>query len=368
MTNKDDGVSTGPLAYTYTRSMPAWLANHNCSIVISSYKSHNVLTFTGGNDTVEVDAANFPRPMGLATYGGNKKSDTLYVASIGNIFKLANVGPEKEKVDVSQNGTQTQREIQFDAVYYPRSVVLCGDHDLHDLKVTDKGVFYVSSLFNCVCTPSDTKSFAVHWVPPWITKNAAGKLAQEDRCHLNGLCCDNKGVPRYVTSACRSDMNGGWREKASQRRGVVFDIVENKAVCEGLSHPHSPKLHKDKLWILESGTGSVGYVENEKFVPMKFIPGFLRGMCFFENFLMVCSSLDRHDDVFKHIPLGEILKEKETESKCAIWVLNADTMDMVGMIEFTGGVVEQYDIVALPFVKPHIYHVSNSILVERFHV
>jgi uncharacterized protein (TIGR03032 family) len=246
-----------------------------------------------------------------------------------------------------------------------------GDLDLHDLKVTDKGTFYVSSLFNCVCQPStDHRSFNVYWVPPWITKNALGNIAKEDRCHLNGLCCDETGLPRYVTSACRSDAAAGWREKSQQHRGVVFDVVNNVPVVEGMCHPHSPKLAHGKLWVLESGTGQFGYVdlENKKFVPMKFLPGFLRGMDFFGNYVVICSSLDRHDTSFEHIPLGEILKSKELEARCALYVLNVQTMEEVGALRFSSGFSEFYDVVALPTPSPAFVDISNEILSTNFRV
>jgi uncharacterized protein (TIGR03032 family) len=289
-------------------------------------------------------------------------SNSLYVASIGNIFRYVK--------EVGEVGKRGDTEVVFDASYYPRQVLLCGDHDLHDLKVNSKGdVFYVSSLFNCVCRPSFNKSFEVFWVPPWITSNALGELAQEDRCHLNGLCLVDD-VPKYVTAASQGDIISIWKEKKSQKKGVVYDIVENKVVCEGLSHPHSPKYHNGKLWILESGTGQVGWIdmENSKFMPMKFIPGFLRGMYLVDNFLFVCSSLDRHDTAFDHIALGDILAETGIDAKCGVWILNLDTFDLIGNIQFNN-VKELYDIVVMQnTVNPVLFTVDNGILMNKFHV
>jgi len=41
---------------------------------------------------------------------------------------------------------------------------------------------------------------------------------------------------------------------------VVIDARTGKIVCEGLSKPHTPRLHKGALWRLNSGTGELGVV------------------------------------------------------------------------------------------------------------
>ena len=56
-------------------------------------------------------------------------------------------------------------------------------------------------------------------------------------------------------------------------------------VCEGLSMPHSPRWANGKLWVLNAGTGHLGWVDFEKkaFVPLAFVPGFARGLSIIGN-------------------------------------------------------------------------------------
>lgn len=374
-TNLNPPVVENKFSYNSTRNLGTWLERMKTTFVISSYKSGSLFFISSyRNDVIHLSASRIERPMGICF---NKEDSSMHVASIGNIFKFQNMGPEKVVPEIVEEGEE-DNEVGYDASFYPRSVVLCGDTDLHDLKMVGDTPYYVSSLFNCVCKTSDASSFAVHWVPPWITRNALGELSQEDRCHLNGLCCVD-GVPKYVTSASMTDEIGGWREKSKNKTGVVWDIVSNKLVCSGLSHPHSPKWDSEsgKLWILNSGTGQVGWVDvnsddpSTSFHPVKFVPGFLRGSAIHgsgkDKVITVCTSLDRHDSAFDHIELGSILKTKDVESKCGIWVLNINTLDVVGTITFKG-IAELYDIIAIPFIYPSHYTVNSKCLLTRFHI
>src|SRR5207253_2912232 len=106
------------------------------------------------------------------------------------------------------------------------------------------------------------------------------KLAPEDRCHLNGLALEN-GKSRYVTAVSTSDVNDAWRDRRRDG-GVVVSVPDGEIVARGLSMPHSPRLHKGELWILNSGQGYLGKIDRQtgKFEPVTFCPGYLRGLTF----------------------------------------------------------------------------------------
>jgi uncharacterized protein (TIGR03032 family) len=95
-------------------------------------------------------------------------------------------------------------------------------------------------------------SFTPVWRPPFVTA-----LAPEDRCHLNGLCMV-AGKPKYVTALGATDTPGGWRANKA-RGGILMDVETNEVVLRGLSMPHSPRWYQDRLWVLESGEGSLAW-------------------------------------------------------------------------------------------------------------
>ena len=128
-------------------------------------------------------------------------------------------------------------------------------------------------MFGCLATLSQRASFQPLWRPPFLSA-----LVPEDRCHLNGLAMRD-GRAAFVTVVSRSDVADGWRDKRRDG-GCVLDVASGEAVCTGLSMPHSPRWYRDRLWVLNSGTGELGSVDlaSGRFEPIAFCPGYLRGL------------------------------------------------------------------------------------------
>lgn len=128
----------------------------------------------------------------------------------------------------------------------------------HDVAVDKNGrLIFVNTRFGCLATVSDECSFVPLWRPNHL-KNVPFKEAG-DRCHLNGLAMKD-GWPAIVTSVSQTDEIEGWRDKR-KGGGVVIDVATNEVVCAGLSMPHSPRWHNGKLWLTNSGTGHLGFVD-----------------------------------------------------------------------------------------------------------
>ena len=205
---------------------------------------------------------------------------------------------------------------------------------------------FVNTLFTCLATTDDTYNFVPLWQPPFVSK-----LAAEDRCHLNGLALRD-GQPRYVTAVSESDVADGWRDHRNEG-GIVMDVRSNEVVARGLSMPHSPRWYRDRLWLLDSGTGYFGFVDLDsgEFERVAFCPGYLRGLCFAGNYAIAGLSLPRHNRSFQGLALQDHLEEKNAEPRCGICVIDLNTGDVVHHLRVEGVVVELYDVVALPHAK-----------------
>jgi len=335
------------VSYYSTRHFTTWLSDQRCCLIVTSYKAHKVLTVGLDNKgEVSIWFTDVGRAMGITHNEG-----TLWCSNVGNLISYKNKGEQLHP----EHG-------KFDANFIPQTAFFSGDVDVHDLCQTSTGeVYYISALFSCICKPSVEDSFTPVWRPPWIDR-----LAAEDRCHLNGMCLVDD-VPRYVTSACRSNEAGGWRDIKGE--GVVYDVVEDKVICDNLWNPHSPRWYQGKLWILESGTGYFGYIEDEKFVKCCFIPAFLRGLNFINNFAVICGSLDRHDKSFGELPLGKALEDKGISSKCGVWIVNLDTFDILHSLTFNDPVTELYDVVTIPNARRgRVLDLSDQTLLNQFYV
>jgi uncharacterized protein (TIGR03032 family) len=114
--------------------------------------------------------------------------------------------------------------------------------------------------------------------------------------------------------------------------------------------PHSPRLYRGRLWVLNSGTGYFGHVDlaSGKFVPLTFCPGYLRGLAFVDDYAIIGLSRPRHDKTFSGLSLDDELKAKGAEARCGLAVVDLRTGDTPHWVRIDGLVTELYDVAVLP--------------------
>ncbi|GAB3350762.1 TIGR03032 family protein [Lysobacter tyrosinilyticus] len=314
-----------------SRGLAAWLAGNRISLAISSYQTGRLyLVGSDKQGRVSFFERIFERAMGIV---GN--AQRIYLGGLYQLWRFENV--------LRPNETIRQ---QFDKCYVPRNAQTIGDLDIHELGIRKNGkVVFVNTKYSCLAELSQTHSFKAIWKPDFISK-----LAPEDRCHLNGLAMVD-GEPRYVTAVCRSDTVDGWRDRRHDG-GVVIDITTNEIVCEGLSMPHSPRWANGKLWVLNAGTGHLGWVdfETRKFVPLVFVPGFARGLSIVGNVAAIGLSKPRNQR-FEGLQLDEELRKRDADPWCGVQIVSLATGDVLNWIRFEGDITEIFDLSFLPNVR-----------------
>ena len=321
---------TPRIEITTSRMFNSWLAGQRASLVLTTYQTGKIF-FIGlqANGRLSVFERTLERVMGM-----HAAAEEIYVSTLYQLWRFRNV--------LEAGGTFQG----YDAVYVPRESRVTGDVDIHDIVIDADGrVVFTNTLFNCLATLDDDHNFRPLWRPPWISR-----LAPEDRCHLNGLALRD-GRPRYATAVSRSDVNDGWRDRR-RAGGIVIDIETNEIVCEGLSMPHSPRWHRDTLWLINSGTGFFGRVNLDKgeFEPLVFLPGYARGLTFLGGSAVVGLSDRRENRTFQDLDLEENLRQRDAETRCGLLVVDLSTFDAPHWLRFGGIVKELYDVGVLPGV------------------
>lgn len=314
-----------------SRQFCNWLAEQRLSLAFTTYQAGKLFLLGLQPDgRLSVFERTFNRCLGMWSDG-----QTMWLSTLYQLWRLENY----------LRPGQTHQG--HDRLFVPQTAHTTGDLDIHDLAVdgTDRVVF-VNTLFGCLATLAQRHSFQPLWQPPWQSR-----LAAEDRCHLNGLALE-EGQPRYVSAVSRSDVTDGWRDHRRDS-GVVVDTRDNRIVVEGLSMPHSPRLHQGQLWVLDSGTGFVGMVDPERgrFERITFCPGYLRGLAFAkENYAVVGLSLPRHNRTFTGLALEEELAKRQAQPRCGLQVIDVRSGDVVHWLAIEGVVHELYDVAVLPGV------------------
>jgi uncharacterized protein (TIGR03032 family) len=338
-----------PVTYSMSPGLSAFLGSQRIALAISSYQSGKFYLLGQNVDGgLLVHERFFRKAMGICVAG----KDTILLATLFQILKFRNVlDPEQQINNV------------FDACYVPREIFVTGEVDIHDIgQLTDGRAVFVNTLYNCLATPSERHSFTPLWKPPFISK-----IIKEDRCHLNGLAMED-GVPRYVTAVSKSDTIDGWRDRRVDG-GIVIDVLSGATVIGGLSMPHSPRIYRGRLWVLNSGTGELGWIErgasasDSKFHVFAFCPGLTRGLAFYGKYAFVGLSKPRYQR-FEGLALDRKLAETDSEPWCGLQVIDLDTGTCEHWFRIDGPVTELYDVGVVPgVVRPMaLGFASNEIL------
>jgi uncharacterized protein (TIGR03032 family) len=314
-----------------SRNFQSWLIGQQASLAFTTYEVGKIFMLGSSPEgKLAISERTFNRAMGL---GGD--TQTLWMSALYQVWRFENA---------LLAGQSYQH---YDRVFIPQMAYTTGDLDIHDITMGPEGKpVFVNTLFSCIATVSDTHSFKMIWKPSFISK-----LAPEDRCHLNGMATEN-GEPRYVTAVSPSDASDGWRDYR-KNGGVVIDVPSNEVICKGLSMPHSPRLYRGNLWMLEAGTGYLGTIDREKgtFERVTFCPGFVRGLSFVGNYAIVGISKIRENRTFSGLDLEENLAHARVEPRCGLQIINLETGDTEHWVRVEGIVNELYDVKVLHNVR-----------------
>ena len=319
------------VTYSMSPGLSTFLGAQRIALAVSSYQSGKFYLLGQNVDGgLLVDERFFRKAMGICV----PDQDTILLATLFQIVRFRNVLNPGEQINNV-----------FDACYVPRETYVTGELDAHDVGVLKDGrVVFVNTLYNCLATPSERHSFTPLWKPPFISA-----IVREDRCHLNGLAMAD-GVPRYVTAVSRSDTIDGWRDRRASG-GVVVDVQTGEIVIGGLSMPHSPRIYRDRLWVLNSGTGELGWIKpggaDAKFHVLAFCPGFLRGLAFHGDHAFVGLSKPRYQR-FEGLALDQKLADADSEPWCGVQVIDLRSGACVHWFRLDGAVAELYDLAIVP--------------------
>ncbi len=359
--------------YAQSDSFVALLDQLGATLLVSTYQANKLLAvrasglgLTGGQGLSTL-VRTFDKPMGLAIDGPR-----LAVGTRKEVWFLRNAADIAPRIEPAG---------QHDACFLPRNSHVTGDIGIHEVAwgsgqvqgpksvvqsqedTPSRGqeageLWVVSTRFSCLATLSEDYSFVPRWRPPFITA-----LAAEDRCHLNGLAMA-AGQPKLVTALGTTDTRDGWRADKPQG-GCIIDVASGEFVARGLSMPHSPRLSGERLWVLESGTGSVLSVEREsgRRETVVKLPGFTRGIALAGPIAFVGLSKIRPTSAMDGVPIAA----QRDQLKCGVAAVDLRTGRLVGLLEFQTAVEEIFDVQILAGSRfPEIIGFQHDSILHTF--
>ena len=173
-------------------------------------------------------------------------------------------------------------------------------------------------------------------------------------------------LPIILTALGETDTPRGWRENKA-RGGVLIDIESNEIITRSLSMPHSPRWHDGRLWLLESGDGSIGTVDLQtgRYEAIAQVEGFTRGLSFVgEHYALVGVSQVRESAIFSGIPITQRLDP--SNRICGVSLIDLRSGREIGFVRFQDAVQEIFAVQLLPHRFPEIVQLDSELLQNTY--
>jgi uncharacterized protein (TIGR03032 family) len=339
------GAEPAPLRAVHSTNFPGLLRRLGASLLVTTYQAGKLVMVRDDGDHLNIHFRSLQAPMGLALDGNR-----LAVGTTIQVWEYADVPALTAKLDPPG---------RHDACFLPRASHVTGNIQGHEMAWGSGGeLWMVNTRFSCLCTLGRSASFSPHWRPPFVSA-----LEPSDRCHLNGLGMVG-GRPRFVTALGETDEPAGWRANKA-KGGIVMDVDCGEVIARGLSMPHSPRWYAGRLWVCESGAGTLGYIDpgTGQYQPIAEVPGFTRGLDFAGNLAFVGLSQVRESTAFSGIPITERLGEEERT--CGVCVVDLASGQLVALLRFDTTVQEIFAVTVLPGRRwPELIN-DNEMLLEN---
>jgi uncharacterized protein (TIGR03032 family) len=338
----------GPLRAAHTPNFPALLRQLGASLLVTTYQAGKLVMVRDQGEHLNTHYRAFPSPMGLALADGGSR------LALGTALQV------REFRDVPSVARRLGPAGRHDACFLPRRSHVTGNVLIHEMAYgAGNELWFVNTRFSCLATLDPEASFAPRWRPPFVTE-----LEPSDRCHLNGLAMAD-GRPKYVTALGETNEMHGWRPYKA-RGGILMDVGSGEVLCRGLSMPHSPRWHGGRLWVCESGSGTLGTVDlnTGRYEAVTAVPGFTRGLDIVGDLAFVGLSQVRESAVFSGIPITERLAPEERT--CGVCVVDLRRGEVVALLKFTSGVQEVFAVALLPRRFPDLVNDDEKVLESSF--
>ena len=333
-----------PLRSAHSTSFPDLLQHLGISLMVTTYQAGKLVILRADDGVLNTHFRGFNKPMGLALAG-----DRLAIGAGIEIWEYHNVPALAHRL---------KPEGKHDACFLPRSGHVTGNVLIHEMAWHDDELWFVNTRFSCLCTLDPWHSFVPRWRPAFISG-----VAPDDRCHLNGLGFTPDGRC-LVTALGQTDSPNGWRADKC-RGGILMDARRGEVLVDGLAMPHSPRAHNGRLWLLESGTGTFGFIDERagRYEPVAELPGFTRGLSFHGDYAFIGLSQVRESAVFSGLPITE----QAVKRNCGVWVVDLCSGRTVAFVRFEDALQEIFAVQVVPQVRyPELINDDMAVLGDSF--
>jgi uncharacterized protein (TIGR03032 family) len=284
-----NGIAPTTLAFGQTESVEAFtelLHNLGITLLLTREYEHLVIGLTteqtpNGVRLVQ-SFVHLPHPSGLVADRTNQR---LYVAATRNPNQIWEFKPVR---DVLRRVDYEVSHVQGAPALMPsRTKFFAGAYYFHDLALIGGGLYANSVGQNAIVKidmEQDVMDAPVWWPRCIEDNNDSDNAAPNFTANFLQLNSIAAGISLetsfFSASGARMlPVRPGHLEYPVDGTGVLFSGATREVIATGLTRPHSARLHKERVWVDNSGYGELGYIEDGRFHKAFKLPSWTRGLC-----------------------------------------------------------------------------------------
>jgi uncharacterized protein (TIGR03032 family) len=322
----DGAAELDPSVLRYRTSGSWWecLESAGITLLVTREYEHLVIALSVVRGKPLVSYLTLPHPSGLAV---DRRTNVVHIASTRNpnqIYDLAPVNEVLPRFDV--------RLRRIPATLMPvRARMFPGSLYIHDLAFVGNRLHANAVGHNAVIRIGE-KRFEYAWWPRCV-ETRTGVLVQQNHLQLNSIAAGASLRSSYFSASTDRvlRLRPGDPKFPVDRRGVVFSGATREPIASGLTRPHSARLRRGQVWLLNSGYGEYGHIEGGSFHNVATLPGWTRGLCFHRRVAFAGTS--RVLPRFRQYAPGL----RVDRAICGVHAIDAESGRVLGSLTWPGG-------------------------------
>lgn len=261
------------------------LERARATLLISREYEHLLIAMTVREGKPRLSYLPLPHPSGIAFDRGRR---LVHVASTRNPNRIYDFAPAAVALD---RGDSPAAPVAGRPLVPLRTRFYPGALYIHDLAFVSGQLHANAVGENVVARLGDDGSYERAWWPRAIESGSRPDFSR-NYIQLNSIAA-GRDLRRSFFTASAAEVGRtrpGHRNFPVDRRGVVLSGATREPIAGGLTRPHSARLHRRRLWTLDSGYGGVCVVREGEVETVTRLPGWTRGLGFRAGVAFVATS------------------------------------------------------------------------------
>lgn len=261
------------------------LAEKKITLLVTREYEHLIMGVSCPEGQPSLSFMRMPHPSGMAF---DRAAGMLHIASTRNpnqVFSLAPASDFTARLDITGEPIGERPLVPVLSRFLPGCLYM------HDLALIGGKLHANAVGHNAVVSLETDGTYRRVWWPACI-ESVDGPVFGQNHIQLNSIAAGATLKSSYFSASSDTvaELRPGDADYPVDRQGVIFSGATRQVIARGLTRPHSARLNDGSIWVDNSGYGEFGFVEGEKFQPFIKLPGWTRGLCFFDDIAFVGTS------------------------------------------------------------------------------